>query len=177
MQRWVACTIVMAILLRTYMYVLEQFFNHFVARRMARRFIMAFASVPRIPSNETIKDKMFQWCWKHVSRYLHFFDQQCGLFICSVQNVGHRICIYEPHVQDAVCPLLPHVPYHKVYLMLGLFSLFSVIWWVGVACLVGTSQFVWRNLGVQRSRCAFVWEQGPFQTGLRSTHVSCYYKT
>ena len=72
MQRWVARTKVIAILILTYTHVLQQDCFHLVAGLLANLFRVAVASTPSSPSTETTKGENFRRCWRQASIYILF---------------------------------------------------------------------------------------------------------
>ena len=73
MQRWVARTKVIKILLLTYPHVFEQDFFHLVARELANLFRISAASTPSSPSTEATKGEKCRRYWRYSSRYIRFF--------------------------------------------------------------------------------------------------------
>ena len=73
MQRWVARTKVIAILLLTYPHVFEWGYFHLVARQLDILFKVTVASHPSSPSTEATKGENCRRCWRHASRYVCFF--------------------------------------------------------------------------------------------------------
>ena len=73
MQRWVARTKVIAIILLTYPHVFEWDCFHLVVRQLANILRVAVASTLRSPSTKATKVEKCRSFWRHASKYIHFF--------------------------------------------------------------------------------------------------------
>ena len=94
MQRWVARTKLIKILLLTYPHVFKWGCFHFVDRRLANLFKVAVASTPSSTSTEAAKGKKCRLFWSHASRYIRFFPLSAScrhfsgsLVMCDLASV------------------------------------------------------------------------------------------
>ena len=94
MQPWVEHTKVIAILLLTYLHVLEQDCFHLVSRRMTNLFRVTVACTPSSPSTEATKGEMCRCCWRYASRYIRFFhlSASCSHSLDTLSCVTGRWC-------------------------------------------------------------------------------------